>query len=96
MKHISFNQEFKVEPLQIRSNREYLIAEIVNQTSERDKKSLAKMIALAANTLRWSDTDLHALLKKRQDPKIRNFTAFVKWSTRICPKEKTSNVTKQE
>jgi hypothetical protein len=71
------------EELQVRSNREQLIADIVNATSEKNKKALAKLISLRANQMKWSDMDLHALLKKRQDPTIRNFTAFVKWSIKL-------------
>jgi len=71
------------EPLQVRSNREQLIADIVNATSEKNKKELAKLISLRANQMKWSDMDLHALLGKKKDPTIRNFTAFVKWSIKI-------------
>lgn len=74
------------ETLQVRNNTEALIEDIVNATgvqSDREKKSLARLIALAYHTLKWSDTDLHALLKKRTDPSIRNYTGFVKWSVTI-------------
>jgi hypothetical protein len=56
----------------------------VEATSGEDAKKLAKRIALAANTLGWSDMDLHALLRKRGQ--VRNFTAFVKWSIKIKKK----------
>ena len=84
------------EQLQVRNQTEDLIAQIVNATSEKDKHKLAKEIKIAYHTLGWTDTDLHALLAKRKDPSIRNYTAFVKWSRQIktCPKEKTSNVTR--
>jgi hypothetical protein len=71
------------EVLLVRNNTEQLIADIVNATNEKNKKGLAKQIALAYNTLGWSDTDLHALFKKRSDPSIRNYTGFVKWSVTI-------------
>jgi len=58
----------------------------VQQTNVTDKKSLAKRLALAYRTLKWSDMDLHALLKKRSDPTIRNYSAFVQWSTKIQTK----------
>lgn len=74
----------KVEhTLKVRNNTEALIEDIVNATSEKDKKKLARRIALAYNILGWSDTDLHALLKKKNDPTIRNFTAIVWWSIKI-------------
>jgi arginine utilization protein RocB len=80
----TFNPPEKPEDsLQVRNNTEQLIADIVNATSEKNKKKLAKAIALAYNTLGWSQTDLHALLKKRQDPTIRNYTAFCWWSVKI-------------
>lgn len=65
------------------SNRQDLITQIAEATTERDKKHLAKRIAITANTLSWNETDLHALLKKKQDPNIRNYTGFVKWSILI-------------
>jgi hypothetical protein len=73
----------KEEELQVRNNREQLIADIVNATSDTNKKELAKLISLRANQMKWSDTDLHALFNKRIDPTIRNFTAFVKWSIKL-------------
>ncbi len=79
MKRIEFKRIERPE-LQVRSSREQLIAEIVEATSEPNKKALAKLIALRANEMKWTETELHALLKKRHDPNIRNFTAFVKWS----------------
>lgn len=68
-------------PLQIRNNKEQLIADIVEATTEKDKRKLAKMLALASNINRWSETDLHALLNKRRE--VDNFTAFVWWSCKI-------------
>lgn len=84
MERITIRTFQKVEEeLQIRNNTEALIADIVNATSEKNKKKLAKAIALAYKTLGWTDSDLHALLKKRQDPSLRNYTAFVWWSSKI-------------
>ena len=77
----SFFERFeKEQPLQIRNNREHLIEQIVNRTDEKNKKNLAKLLAIASYRQRWQDIDLHALLKKADDPSIRNYTAFVKWS----------------
>lgn len=85
MKQISFIS-YKVEreeEIQVRNNRQQLILDIVNNTTEPDKKSLAKRIAIVANQLKWSDMDLHALLKKRHDPKVYNYTGFVKYSLKV-------------
>jgi hypothetical protein len=70
-------------PLVVRNNKEQLIADIVNRTDEKDKKWLAKRIAIAMNTLKWSSDDLHALLKKADDPTVHNYTALVKYSCTI-------------
>lgn len=78
------------EEIQVRNNREFLIQQIVNLTNETNKKALAARIAISANQLGWTDTDLHALLKKRQDPSIRNFSAFVKWSIKITHEKTTT------
>lgn len=75
--------------LQVRSNREQLIADIVSQCNVigvEKRKELARRIALAANTLHWSDQDLHVLMKKKQDPTIRNYSAFLNWSIKIGKK----------
>lgn len=82
MKQISFNKQLSVEKeeIKIRNNREALIAEIVSFTTEKDKKKLAALIAIKANQMKWTETDLHALLSKRKDPGIYNYTGFVKWS----------------
>lgn len=78
-----FFSRFEIEqPLKVRNNREHLIEQIVNATDEKNKKHLAKLIAIYANRYHWTDTELHALLKKREDPSIRNYTAFVKWSVK--------------
>jgi hypothetical protein len=82
MKHITFNKQFTAPTLQIRNSTEQLIADIVDATTEKDKKKLAKLIAIKAKEMRWSDSDLHALLQKKSDPTIRNYTAFVWWSTK--------------
>ena len=82
MKKLEFKQ-IERPALKVRSNREQLIADIVEATSDTDKKKLARLLALRSNQLKWSDTDLHALLAKRKDPKIRNFTKFVWWSIKL-------------
>lgn len=71
------------ENLMIRTNRESLIAQIVEATNEKNKKILARRLAICANILGWTETDMHYLLKKRADPSIKNYTAFVKWNCRI-------------
>ncbi len=80
MKRIEFKKIEQPALLQVRSNREQLIADIVAATSDKDKKKLAALIAIKANQMQWTEQDLHALLKKRADPTIRNYTAFVRWS----------------
>lgn len=69
--------------LRIRSNKDQLIADIVNATTEKNKKKLAKVLALTYNALNLSEIDLHALLQKKNDPSIRNYTAFVWYSCKI-------------
>lgn len=81
MQKITFKPiEQRPEELKVRNNWEALIADIVNATSVRDKKELAKLIAISAKTQGWGESELHALLQKRNDPTIRNYTAFVRWS----------------
>jgi hypothetical protein len=65
------------------TNRKDLCTQIAEATTVEDKKELAKRIAIAANTLKWSETDLHALFRRKDDPTIYNFTGFVKWSIEI-------------
>lgn len=85
MKQITFSKEYRIEEeeIQVRNNRQQLILDIVNNTTEPNKKSLAKRIAIVANQLGWSDMDLHALLKKRHDPKVYNYTGFVKYNLKV-------------
>lgn len=61
--------------LAIRSAKEDIIAQIVARTngSQAQKKELAKLIAIWVNRYMLSTTDLHALLKKADDPKIRSY-----------------------
>ncbi len=80
MKHLhTLIQKQITQPpkLQIRNNREQLIADIVNATTEKNKQKLARALAVAANALKWQDSALHTLLQKRNDATIRNYTAFV-------------------
>ena len=72
---------FRVEELQVRNNREDLIRQIVDFTDATDKKKLARRIAVTANTLKWSDMDLHALLNKRRE--VNNFSKFVNWTLKV-------------
>lgn len=70
----------------VRSAKEDIISQIVERTTA-DKKLLAKRIALWANRYRLTETDLHALLKKADDPGIRNFTAFCMWTIKDSAKK---------
>lgn len=79
MKRIEF-KKIERPALQVRSSREQLIADIVDATAEKDKKKLARLLAIRSRELHWSDTDLHALFAKHKDPAIRNYTKFVWWS----------------
>ncbi len=87
MERIQIQRTFTVEPntqgLLVRNNFEQLIADIVNATNEQNKAALARRIATTARQLGWTETELHALLSKKKDPTIRNFTAFVKWSIKV-------------
>lgn len=90
MKNISFNHinlqpasdAFPVTP---RNQREDLIEQIVAQCTLRpgEDRKLAKLIAVTANLGHWTAMDLHALLRKKEDPSIRNYTAFVWWSAKV-------------
>jgi hypothetical protein len=72
-------------PLQVRTQEEDLIAQIVAHTqgTEAEKRGLAKRLAITAKIAKWGTAELHALLKKRQDPTIRNYSGFVRWSCKI-------------
>ena len=73
-----------------RNQREDLIEQIVAQCTFRkpgDDRKLARLLAITANTCSWSCTDLHALLRKREDPTIRNYTRFVWWSAKVKKKQ---------
>lgn len=68
-----------------RNQREDLIEQIVAQCRNKtpaDDRKLARLLAITTNAAKWSTTDLHALLKKKNDPSIRNYTAFVWWSAK--------------
>lgn len=80
-----FNPIERPATIAVRSNKESLIAQIVERTTA-DKKLLAKRIALWVNRYKLTEMDLHALLKKADDPSIRNFTAFVQWSIKDATK----------
>ncbi len=67
-------REYTREKSTARTSKEALINEMT------EDRQLRKLIAIAANTMKWSDTDLHALLKKKNDPAIRNYQAFLRWS----------------
>jgi hypothetical protein len=71
-----------VQEVIARTEKEDLINQIAAATNE-NTPALRKRLALATNTLGWTETDLHALLKKKEDPTIRNYTAFVKFMARV-------------
>lgn len=64
-----------------RNGMEQLVRDIVEQTDAKgaQARKLQKLLVIQAKALRWSMTDLHALLQKKKDPAIRNYSAFV-WS----------------
>lgn len=66
-----------------RSNFEDLVIQIVERTTEKNKKAFGKRLAIHARTCKWTEMDLHALLAKAKDPKIRNYTAFVKYMMKL-------------
>ena len=89
MKQITFThlqEQPKVTP---RNQKEDLIEQIVAQCNlpPGASRQLAKRLAIVVNTAHWTETDLHALLKKKQDGTIRNYTAFVKWNATIKNKQ---------
>jgi hypothetical protein len=88
MKRIEFNIPAKPDTsLQVRNNRESLIEQIVEQTTETYKKKLARLIAIRSKEMNWTEQDLHALLAKKNDPKIRSFTKIVWWSIKTKSNE---------
>lgn len=72
-----------LDTLQVRNNREQLIKEIVEASTEKDKKKFARFISIRARELKLTDTDLHYLLQKKNDQSIKNYTAFVRWSLKV-------------
>lgn len=69
-----------------RNAREALIEDIVEKCrcrSDKERAALARRIAIWANTTGADETDLHALLKKAQDPTLRNYGKFVNWTIKI-------------
>ena len=86
MKHLTFTIQPTLSPsLAVRNNREDLIRQIVELTDATDRNKLARRIAITANTLKWSDTDLHALLKKRGE--VDNYSKFVNWTLKTYAKK---------
>lgn len=76
------------DPLATRTPKEDIINQIVAKTrgSQEERKALAKLIAIWANRYLLNSTDLHALLKKADDPNIRNFGGFVRWAIKDKPR----------
>lgn len=84
MKQVSFTHLEKPTS-RARNQKEDLIEQIVAQCYFRkpgDDRKLARLLAVTANAGKWSTMDLHALLNKKQDPSIRNYTAFVWYSAK--------------
>ena len=85
MKQINFST-YTIQPslspeLSVRNNREDLIRQIVEKTDTKNKKYLARRIAITANTFKWSDMDLHFLLQRYGN--VKNYSAFVNWSLKV-------------
>lgn len=80
MKQINFNtyQPSLSPELEVRNNREDLIRQIVEKTDAKNPKLLAKRIAIVANTFKWTEQDLHYLLKRHGE--VKNYSAFINWS----------------
>lgn len=87
IKRPSFDLErFQRAATRARNAQEALIEEIVSHCqcrNEKEARVTARRIAIAAKTLKWDETDLHALLQKHRDPNIRNYGAFVNWTIKI-------------
>lgn len=71
-----------------RTAREDMIEQIVAATDAKGAKAreLARLLAVGGNTLRWTATEYHALLRKKDDPGIRNYSAFVWWQAKVMGK----------
>lgn len=68
---------------QTRTSKEDLINQIGDRVERIDSKEhpeLRKRLAIASNTLKWSDTDLYNLLTKQG---LNNYIGFVYWSCTI-------------
>ena len=84
IKRISFN--FPQPTSKARNQREDLIEQIADRCrcrSEKERQTLTKRIAIWANSIKADTTDLHALLRKADDPSIRNYGGFVNYSIKI-------------
>lgn len=78
--------DFQLPTSKARNQKEDLIEQIVSHCrcrSEKEKTSLAKRIAIWANTTKATTTDLHALLQKHRDPKVRNYGGLVNFFIKI-------------
>ncbi|WP_047994227.1 hypothetical protein [Puniceibacterium sp. IMCC21224] len=78
-------------PNKARNGKEALIEDIVSHCccrTDKEKRELAKRIAIWANTTKTDETDLHALLQKHRDPNIRNYGGFVNWAIKITANAK--------
>lgn len=63
-----------------------LIQQIVARTNlktDEERRDLERRLAIAANALGWKLIDLHALLKRADDPTVRNYTGLVVWSCKV-------------
>lgn len=87
MKQIDFTHLKQKPKVRANNAKEDLINQIADQCyPENDRPAIRRRLAIATNTAKWTETDLHALLNKKLDPTIRNYTAFVKWSSKIYNK----------
>lgn len=81
MKPITLTLQTK--PSRARNSKEDLLEQIVEATDGKNADKLRRALAIAVNTMKWTELDLTVLLKKKDDPKVRNFTALVWWSVKM-------------
>ena len=79
---VEHKQAHPAKSLVIRNATDALIADIVGKTDVRsveEARKLAKLLAIAYNTNKWNNMDLHALYKKSNDKSFKNYSVYV-WS----------------
>jgi hypothetical protein len=83
---------FQEPKLQVRNQREDLVAQIMEQTTLKGKRmrEVAARLMMEANIQKWTNQDLHGLLSKKKDPGIYNYTGFIVWTA--YPKKKPRSI----